>query len=936
MSFALSRKHQRCQPCGSDVPAPTHLAPRELLWRQTLSLRSCFRFLGAPLATTTVVTANEVTSRTTVMVGPRVAVASAARVADAEWQVTEWSKCSANVASFEVHEDIQSPYCISGVQHRTVICASASSCEGGMPTTLQFCVLGENCGWIVGAWADCTVSECGQTGTQERVVTCANAHLPGACPGVPPARSRDCIGQAFCNWYRSDWSECTTRCGPRTQHRVVECLDPAGCVGRKPEVSQLCKGVPSSCIWATSEWSLCDAACGGEGVQTREAFCRDPSNSCIDPRPEMTRRCKRSDGCTRALQLSANLDVAKRRLMTETTTFIALHEWFVGHWSDCSHECGEGVKTREVYCAKVCSVFRCTPVPEFECLEEKPDAETGCYGRVGPWIGGGVGGPCAADATLVSGTLRLKVNDPSDFVASLDVVIALRTVIFKLIGPSTVILPSKIAVTLDVSRRLRPVPFRRLLRKAVIASYSIAVPVGAGENVATEIASSLLIRTLQEVAAEIDRNLNVGDLVKFDVVVDLWEPSFPGGTEPLTPTPTNSPTITKPPPQSLISTTARPSSGSAGFVCIEGAFAPGSCLPGSAQLDGCGSSCSCCMPIQASPSLSSLPPRYQATHDAPSQKDDGVSFVVLVSVGSAGLLVFCCVLVCCARRVFASGSAIKKQGSKQNRKLSQTIPEDEAAYSDDQLTPRSAADACNARESRGDGVPSPFGSFDEPPHVGVGETSGPARHASSPTARHRSGSSSKRSNRRATTNPNPSMDGGENVYVGMSRSFHERRNAAKNCEAGVSFQNDSGARDGTSGFPRGTASPPRSTEKTTDEKPGGAGAGAWSGSNNHSDVPGGGGMHRGTSAGSAGSKACSPPHSIEGVEEGTVGAQASEVISKVDVELDVSRGNDLEWRRRNFKALLLKWHPDKNIDQSEVAAEVFKHLMKRRGGYLDE
>mmetsp|Transcript_1838 Transcript_1838/g.4631 ORF Transcript_1838/g.4631 Transcript_1838/m.4631 type:complete len:528 (+) Transcript_1838:86-1669(+) len=56
-------------------------------------------------------------------------------------------------------------------------------------------------------------------------------------------------------------------------------------------------------------------------------------------------------------------------------------------------------------------------------------------------------------------------------------------------------------------------------------------------------------------------------------------------------------------------------------------------------------------------------------------------------------------------------------------------------------------------------------------------------------------------------------------------------------------------------------------------------------------------------------------------------------INQVDKELDHSRGKDLEFRRRNFKNLLLRWHPDKNPSQG--ATEVFRHLMKRRGAYLE-
>ncbi|CAJ1422277.1 unnamed protein product [Effrenium voratum] len=61
--------------------------------------------------------------------------------------------------------------------------------------------------------------------------------------------------------------------------------------------------------------------------------------------------------------------------------------------------------------------------------------------------------------------------------------------------------------------------------------------------------------------------------------------------------------------------------------------------------------------------------------------------------------------------------------------------------------------------------------------------------------------------------------------------------------------------------------------------------------------------------------------------------EAADLIAQVDYELDQSQSKDLESRRRIFKALILKWHPDKN--QEALAAEVFRHLMARRGGYLE-
>jgi hypothetical protein len=54
------------------------------------------------------------------------------------------------------------------------------------------------------------------------------------------------------------------------------------------------------------------------------------------------------------------------------------------------------------------------------------------------------------------------------------------------------------------------------------------------------------------------------------------------------------------------------------------------------------------------------------------------------------------------------------------------------------------------------------------------------------------------------------------------------------------------------------------------------------------------------------------------------------------------RFDDIEVRRKVFKVLCLKWHPDKNTagmgeaESTAQANEIFKHLMARRNRYLTE
>lgn len=68
----------------------------------------------------------------------------------------------------------------------------------------------------------------------------------------------------------------------------------------------------------------------------------------------------------------------------------------------------------------------------------------------------------------------------------------------------------------------------------------------------------------------------------------------------------------------------------------------------------------------------------------------------------------------------------------------------------------------------------------------------------------------------------------------------------------------------------------------------------------------------------------------------------NEHVLKLDAELDATRTKDADTRRKTFKTLLLKWHPDKNTggmgeaESTAQANEVFKHLLARRDLYLAE
>jgi len=151
---------------------------------------------------------------------------------------------------------------------------------------------------------------------------------------------------------------------------------------------------------------------------------------------------------------------------------------------------------------------------------------------------------------------------------------------------------------------------------------------------------------------------------------------------------------------------------------------------------------------------------------------------------------------------------------------------------------------------------------------------------------------------------------------------------------------------------RGMATPPRANE---DNGMGGEQRHSSTGSNfRHSQTEEGAGkQERPSSAGAKNTKSDSRQEETSGgagkdkpssedhkktdprvAQETAADSAAADLIAKVDLELDQAQSKDLETRRRVFKNLMLKWHPDKNQEEA-MATEVFRHVMARRGAFLE-
>ncbi|XP_067331422.1 ADAMTS-like protein 2 isoform X2 [Channa argus] len=193
-----------------------------------------------------------------------------------QWEVSEWSECSARCGS-------------RGVRTRKVRCSMEMRLcnKSSQPIESQECE-GPLCDrrWTVSDWGPCS-GVCGE-GRMVRAVTCRSSSgvvtSEEQCDqllqplAIYPCGERDCAP----HWVEQEWQQCNATCGRGVRHRQVVCAGlesgvfkefPDGSCdhSKKPETSSACFQRPCS-KWFTTSWSQCSKTCGN-GVQVREVKC---------------------------------------------------------------------------------------------------------------------------------------------------------------------------------------------------------------------------------------------------------------------------------------------------------------------------------------------------------------------------------------------------------------------------------------------------------------------------------------------------------------------------------------------------------------------------------------------------------------------------------------------------------------------------------------
>ena len=187
----------------------------------------------------------------------------------------------------------------------------------------------------------------------------------------PDAIRRRCNYHCRLEWKIAGRGECNESCGHGLQNLTYKCIKiihdnsiatvlDTYCLkelNHKPNKTVPCEGLCEGVQWSFGEWTSCSKTCGG-GEQTRTVKCYHAKSG------------KKMD--------DSKCGEKKTNMIMQSCNIAPCPQWHIGDWSPCSVSCGIGMKERQFWCKiedrqvdnRLCNEMK-IPHHRQECIADK-------------------------------------------------------------------------------------------------------------------------------------------------------------------------------------------------------------------------------------------------------------------------------------------------------------------------------------------------------------------------------------------------------------------------------------------------------------------------------------------------------------------------------------------------------------------------------------
>uniref|UniRef100_A0A4W6G6F7 Si:ch211-267e7.3 n=1 Tax=Lates calcarifer TaxID=8187 RepID=A0A4W6G6F7_LATCA len=224
------------------------------------------------------------------------------------WETSGWSECSRTCGEGVQYRTVRCWKMLSPGLDSSVYDSLCLSHDLHKPANRKVC-LGQSCGpqWEVSEWSECS-ARCGSRGVRTREVRCS-MEMSLCNKSSQPKQSQECEGPLCDRrWTVSDWGPCSGVCGEGRMVRAVTCRSSGGLVMSEEQCDQAlrplaihpCGDRNCAAHWVEQEWQQCNATCG-RGVRWRQVVCAGledgvfkefPDSSCDQiNKPETSSSC---------------------------------------------------------------------------------------------------------------------------------------------------------------------------------------------------------------------------------------------------------------------------------------------------------------------------------------------------------------------------------------------------------------------------------------------------------------------------------------------------------------------------------------------------------------------------------------------------------------------------------------------------------------------